>query len=71
MIVNETAIQQIVEEQIIKLLQVTIRPSTMDKNPYRKESCKRPLKQLLRSLFSYLWEFHHQLQVHQVHGKIM
>ena len=23
-----------------KLIQVTLRPSTMDRNPYRKESCK-------------------------------
>ena len=30
--------------QRIKLLQVTVRPSTMDKNPYHKVSCKRPLK---------------------------
>ena len=36
MIVNETAINQIVKKQIIKLLQFTIQPSTMDKNPYRK-----------------------------------
>ena len=46
MIVNETVNHQKVKRQIqrIKLPQVTVRPSTMDKNPYRKVSCKRPLK---------------------------
>ena len=46
MIVNETVNHQKVKRQIqrIKLLQVTVRPSTMDKNQYRKVICKRPLK---------------------------
>ena len=42
MIVNETVNHKHVKHQIqrIKHLQVTVRPSTMDKNPYRKVSCK-------------------------------
>ena len=46
MIVNETVNHQKVKRQIqrIELLQVTVRPSTTEKNPYRKVSCKRPLK---------------------------
>ena len=46
MIVNEKVNHQTVkrQKQRINLLQGTVRPSTMDKNPYRKVSCKMPLK---------------------------
>ena len=42
MIVNETAIHQ--KQTKFNLLQVTLRPSTMDRDPYRKTSCKKPRK---------------------------
>ena len=42
MIVNETVIHQ--KQTNFKLLQVTLQPSTMERDQYRKASCKRPRK---------------------------
>ena len=46
MIVHETAIHQVTVE--FKLLQVSIRPSTMNQSPYHNGSCKGPEIQIVK-----------------------